>query len=189
MNTSEAAEAHINVCPKRGSDWQAQIEHSVNGLSASNFENVNCVIHVAGGFVGGALKDGISNVQQNWQMNGQSAFNATYIASKVLQQGGLLSITGAAGALDKGLDYAVGYAMSKAATHSLVRSIAKDMKALPEGSKIVCITPTVIDTPANRKSMPNANFEDWSKPDDIANMIVSWCTKEQPFPPDLFVKV
>ena len=38
----------------------------------------------------------------------------------------------------------------------------------------VGILPTIIDTPYNRKTMPHADFNQWTQPNDIAKEILSW---------------
>ena len=38
------------------------------------------------------------------------------------------------------------------------------------------ILPSIIDTEANRKAMPRADFEKWPKPKDIARVIVFLCS-------------
>ncbi|MEO1652344.1 MAG: short-chain dehydrogenase, partial [Bacteroidota bacterium] len=39
------------------------------------------------------------------------------------------------------------------------------------------IVPSTIDTPGTRAALPNANFEDWIKPDEIADTLEFLCTK------------
>ena len=73
--------------------------------------------------------------------------------------GGILCLTGAQAALGSELgggstSFAVGYGMSKAATHQLAKSMA-DEGQLPENSKVITILPATIDTKANRESMPD----------------------------------
>jgi NAD(P)-dependent dehydrogenase (short-subunit alcohol dehydrogenase family) len=38
--------------------------------------------------------------------------------------------------------------------------------------------PTIIDTEANRKAMPNADFNKWVKPEDLANVILFLSSEE-----------
>lgn len=53
----------------------------------------------------------------------------------------------------------IGYGMAKAAVHQLTKSLASDGSGLPKDCTSVAILPTCLDTPANRKSMPKANFK------------------------------
>jgi NAD(P)-dependent dehydrogenase (short-subunit alcohol dehydrogenase family) len=66
------------------------------------------------------------------------------------------------------------YAASKAAVVSLARSAAAELKEA--GVKVNAVLPDTIDTPANRKSMPNADFSRWAKPEELAAVITWLCS-------------
>jgi NAD(P)-dependent dehydrogenase (short-subunit alcohol dehydrogenase family) len=67
------------------------------------------------------------------------------------------------------------YVASKAAAVAMVDSLAADLK----GSAIRAnsILPSIIDTEANRKAMPNADFAKWPKPSEIANVVLFLCSE------------
>jgi dihydropteridine reductase len=56
----------------------------------------------------------------------------------------------------------LGYGLSKAATHYLVKSLAVD-PALQSTVTSLAILPVTIDTPANRAAMPKADFTAWTR--------------------------
>lgn len=64
----------------------------------------------------------------------------------------------------------IAYSTSKAAVASLTQSLAEEVKG--EGILVNAVVPSTIDTPANRKSMPNANHDLWPKPEEIAETIL-----------------
>jgi NAD(P)-dependent dehydrogenase (short-subunit alcohol dehydrogenase family) len=67
------------------------------------------------------------------------------------------------------VDHAAGaaaYAASKAAAVAMIDSLAADLKG--SGVRANSILPNIIDTEANRKAMPGADFAKWPKPEDIA---------------------
>ncbi len=66
---------------------------------------------------------------------------------------------------EQGLTGAGPYAMSKAAVHSLTMTIAQELSG---GVTANLIVPAVIDTPTNRKAMPDAATESWTPPEEIA---------------------
>src|SRR6185295_11364500 len=71
------------------------------------------------------------------------------------------------------VDHAAGaaaYAASKAAAVAMIDSLAADLKGT--GVRANSILPSIIDTDANRKAMPNADFDRWPKPADIARTIL-----------------
>src|SRR6267143_5358003 len=77
------------------------------------------------------------------------------------------------------IDHAAGaaaYAASKAAAVALLDSLAADLK--DSGIRVNSILPSIIDTEANRKAMPAADFSTWPKPADIARVILFLCSDD-----------
>jgi NAD(P)-dependent dehydrogenase (short-subunit alcohol dehydrogenase family) len=68
------------------------------------------------------------------------------------------------------------YAASKAGAVAMMASLAKELKGT--GVRVNSILPEIIDTEANRKAMPNADFGKWSKPEDIARVILFLCSDD-----------
>jgi NAD(P)-dependent dehydrogenase (short-subunit alcohol dehydrogenase family) len=64
---------------------------------------------------------------------------------------------------------AAGYISSKAAVIAFAQAVAVEYK--DDGVRCNAILPSVIDTPANRRSMPNADHDRWVKPAEIAGVI------------------
>ena len=71
---------------------------------------------------------------------------------------------------------AAAYAASKAAAVAMIDSLAADLK--DTGVRANSILPSIIDTEANRKAMPNADFAKWPKPQDIARVILFLCSDD-----------
>eukprot|EP00163_Fabomonas_tropica_P026735 TRINITY_DN5022_c1_g1_i2.p1 TRINITY_DN5022_c1_g1~~TRINITY_DN5022_c1_g1_i2.p1 ORF type:complete len:212 (-),score=49.31 TRINITY_DN5022_c1_g1_i2:179-814(-) len=86
--------------------------------------------------------------------NLKSATLTAHIAAHHLEDDGLLVLTGAKAALQP-TGWAIAYGMTKAATHHLIKSVAADAKFT---ATVAGILPITIDTPQNRKSMPDADF-------------------------------
>jgi NAD(P)-dependent dehydrogenase (short-subunit alcohol dehydrogenase family) len=75
------------------------------------------------------------------------------------------------------LDPAAGasaYAASKAAALAMTTALAKELAGT--GVRANSILPRIIDTPANRQAMPKANFSKWTRPEDIAEVILFLCS-------------
>lgn len=89
------------------------------------------------------------------------------IGANYLKPGGLLALTGANPAL-KGTPGMMGYGMAKAAVHQLTKSLAGKDSGLPDNSLVVAILPITLDTPMNRKWMPNGDFSSWTPLEFIA---------------------
>jgi NAD(P)-dependent dehydrogenase (short-subunit alcohol dehydrogenase family) len=77
------------------------------------------------------------------------------------------------------VDHAAGaaaYAASKAAAVAMIDSLAADLKGT--GVRVNSVLPSIIDTEANRKAIPNADFAQWPKPEDIARVILFLCSDD-----------
>jgi NAD(P)-dependent dehydrogenase (short-subunit alcohol dehydrogenase family) len=59
---------------------------------------------------------------------------------------------------------------------ALLDSLAADLKG--SGVRANTILPSIIDTRANRKAMPKADFAKWPKPEDIARVILFLCSDD-----------
>lgn len=66
------------------------------------------------------------------------------------------------------------YAASKAAALAMAHSLAAELAGT--GVRVNSILPRIIDTPANRKAMPKANFAKWTTPEKIADVILFLCS-------------
>ena len=70
----------------------------------------------------------------------------------------------------------IAYGLAK----SLLFRLAALMNEESKGTNVVTsvIVPSTIDTTPNRKSMPDADFDTWVKPEAIADVIYFYCTEE-----------
>jgi NAD(P)-dependent dehydrogenase (short-subunit alcohol dehydrogenase family) len=76
-------------------------------------------------------------------------------------------------------DHAAGaaaYASSKSAAVAMIDCLAQDLKG--SGVRVNSVLPSIIDTEANRRAMPAADFLQWPKPEEIARVILFLCTDE-----------
>lgn len=77
------------------------------------------------------------------------------------------------------VDHAAGasaYAASKAAAVAMMDSLAADL--IHSEVRVNTILPSIFDTEANRKAMPNADFSKWPKPEEIARVILFLCSDD-----------
>lgn len=68
------------------------------------------------------------------------------------------------------------YAASKAAAVAMIDCLAADLKGTEV--RVNSVLPSIIDTEANRKAMPKADFTKWPKPEEIARVILFLCSDE-----------
>jgi NAD(P)-dependent dehydrogenase (short-subunit alcohol dehydrogenase family) len=62
------------------------------------------------------------------------------------------------------------YAASKAGVHALTQSLSEELKA--DNVTVNAVLPSIIDTPANRADMPDADVSAWVAPKDLAAVIL-----------------
>jgi NAD(P)-dependent dehydrogenase (short-subunit alcohol dehydrogenase family) len=68
------------------------------------------------------------------------------------------------------------YAASKAAAVAMMDCLAADLK--DTGVRVNTVLPSIMDTEANRKAMPKADFAKWPKTRDIARVILFLCSDD-----------
>jgi NAD(P)-dependent dehydrogenase (short-subunit alcohol dehydrogenase family) len=73
-------------------------------------------------------------------------------------------------AVDRGAAGMTAYAAAKAAVLSLTQSLSREVVA--DGITVNAIVPSIIDTPANRAAMPDADTSTWLSPAAMAEVIL-----------------
>jgi NAD(P)-dependent dehydrogenase (short-subunit alcohol dehydrogenase family) len=66
------------------------------------------------------------------------------------------------------------YAASKAAALALTDSLAADLRGT--GVRANAVLPSIMDTEANRRAMPKADFGKWPKTEEVARVILFLCS-------------
>lgn len=142
------------------------------------FGRVDILVNVAGGFAYSYLKD---TDEQTWDLMINLNLKSVFLSSKnvlpvmIKQNYGKIinissrpAIRGSAG---------IGaYAAAKAGVLNLTETIADEVKDYR--INVNAILPSTIDTPANRRDMPEADFSKWVKPEEIARVIVFLCSDD-----------
>jgi NAD(P)-dependent dehydrogenase (short-subunit alcohol dehydrogenase family) len=129
------------------------------------------LVNLAGGFAsGGRLHEAPpEEFERQLELNLMTAMRLTRAAlPKLVQGGGSVVCIGTKAALEP-FSGASGYVVSKAALLALVRTLAIEYR--DDGVRVNAIVPSVIDTPANRAAMPNADQAAWVPPAQIARVI------------------
>ncbi|MEH6743033.1 SDR family NAD(P)-dependent oxidoreductase [Hyphomonas sp.] len=128
------------------------------------------LVNIAGGFVWETLAEGsVETWNRMWAINLQTALHMSMASLEQVKasKGSIINI-GAAGASQA--DVGMGpYAASKAAVEKLTQSLSRELR--PVGARANAILPSILDTPANRLSMPEADMSAWIPPDEVAHLI------------------
>lgn len=127
------------------------------------------VVNAAGGFVLETVRGGDpASWARMQQINAMTTLNACRSFVPLMGKPSAIVNIGAAAAdrADAGMG---AYTASKAAVIRMSEALSKELRA--EGIRVNVVSPTIIDTPANRADMPDADRSDWVQPDKIANLV------------------
>ncbi len=133
---------------------------------------IDVLVNIAGGFAWETLEGGsLDTWAKMTAMNLTTTATITKLALPSLQAsaaGRIISI--GAGAAAKAAAGMGAYAASKSGVHRLTEALADELS----GSAVTvnAILPSIIDTPTNRKDMPDADTSTWVQPAAIADVIL-----------------
>jgi NAD(P)-dependent dehydrogenase (short-subunit alcohol dehydrogenase family) len=141
------------------------------------FGKLDVVAHTVGGFAGGqSIADtDDATFQRMFDLNLNCVFYILRAAVPLLRKtSGRVIAIGSRAALEPGAGVGA-YSASKAAMVSLIRTVAVENK--DAGLTANVILPGTMDTPANRKAIPNADISKWVQPASVAKLVV-WLAGE-----------
>jgi NAD(P)-dependent dehydrogenase (short-subunit alcohol dehydrogenase family) len=152
----------------------AESARPVVAAVTERFGKLDVLVHTVGGFAGGsALADtDEATLNQMLDVNLRSMFHMTRAVLPVMREHGTGRIIGigSRAAVEPGAG-AAAYSVSKAALVALIRAIAIENR--DRGINANVVLPGTLDTPANRKAMPDADYKRWVPPAQVARVIVS----------------
>jgi NAD(P)-dependent dehydrogenase (short-subunit alcohol dehydrogenase family) len=134
--------------------------------------DLEAVVDLVGGFKSGAKvhEADPADLDRMLRLNVTPAYLLARAAMpKLVDRGGGAFVAVSARAALRPFPGAAAYATSKAAVLALIKSLDAEYKA--DGVRCNAILPSMIDTPANRESTPDADFSKWVKPEDIARVV------------------
>ena len=139
----------------------------------ARFGKIDVLAHTVGGFAGGpsVAETDDATFQRMLDLNLNSLFHILRAAIPILRKAGdgrLIAI-GSRAALEPGAGVGA-YSASKAAMVSLITTVALENK--DAGLRANVILPGTMDTPANRKAMPDADFSKWVQPASVASLML-----------------
>lgn len=157
---------------------EAAVQQLIARILADH-RGLDAVVNAVGAYAGGVpLWELESKVfDRMMALNLRSGFIlARAVAPAMLKQrsGVIINIASKAA-----FDHAAGaaaYVASKAAAVAMMDSLAADLNGT--GVRVNSVLPSIIDTEANRKAMPGADFAQWPKPENIARVILFLCSDD-----------
>jgi NAD(P)-dependent dehydrogenase (short-subunit alcohol dehydrogenase family) len=157
---------------------EAAVTALVDGIVARH-GRLDALVNTVGGYAGGVklweLDTKVFEKMMNLNLRSGYALARAAVRVMLKQGGGAIVNVAAKAAIDHGAG-ASAYAASKAAAVAMMDCLAEDLKGT--GVRANSILPSIIDTEANRKAMPKADFSKWPKAEDIARVILFLCGDE-----------
>jgi NAD(P)-dependent dehydrogenase (short-subunit alcohol dehydrogenase family) len=158
--------------------WKDRV-HAVPGVSLDNEAQVAAFyaalpelwasIHLVGGFaMAKATETSLADFEKQWRMNTVTCFLACREAVRTMKTGGRIVNVAARPAVTP-TPGMIAYATAKAGVAALTQALAAEV--VDQGILVNAVLPSIIDTPANRASMPKADHAAWPKPAQLAETI------------------
>jgi NAD(P)-dependent dehydrogenase (short-subunit alcohol dehydrogenase family) len=157
---------------------EAAVQGLIEGICAEH-GRLDVLVNTVGGYAGGVRLWELQTktFDRMLALNLRSGYMLSRAAAKPMLEEGKGAIVNVAS--KAALVHAAGaaaYAASKAAAVALMDSLAADLQG--SGVRVNSVLPSIIDTEANRKAMPGADFAKWPEPEDIARVILFLCSDE-----------
>ncbi|MBV9472483.1 MAG: SDR family oxidoreductase, partial [Solirubrobacterales bacterium] len=151
---------------------RSEVEQVVRQASAQADRPLRGLVNLVGGYAAGGRvhETPIEEFEAQFRLNLRPTYLIVEAAlpAMLAAGGGSIVCVGSRAAVQP-FPGAAGYIASKAAVIAFAQAVAAEYKH----DRIRCnaILPSVIDTPANRASMPGADHERWVKPAEIAGVV------------------
>jgi NAD(P)-dependent dehydrogenase (short-subunit alcohol dehydrogenase family) len=158
---------------------EAAVSEVVALASAAGAPPLRGVVNLVGGFAAGGRvhETAIDEFERQFRLNLRPTYLMTQAAvPAMLDHGGGSIVCVGTRAAVRPFPGAAGYISSKAAVIAFAQAVAAEYR--DDGIRANAILPSVIDTPANRASMPGADHDKWVKPQQIAPVIAHLLSRE-----------
>ena len=140
---------------------------------------LDILVNAVGAYAGGTplWETSVETFERMMTLNVRSGFVLSRVVAPAMVRSGAGAIVNVSSRA--AVDHAAGasaYAAAKAAAVAMMDSLAADL--VGRGVRVNTVLPSIIDTEANRKAMPGADFAKWPKPEEIARVILFLCSEE-----------
>jgi NAD(P)-dependent dehydrogenase (short-subunit alcohol dehydrogenase family) len=135
-------------------------------------------IHIAGGFAFGALREtSVATIRQQIDMNLMSCALCCRAAIGAMPGGGrIVNVSARAGLEWRSGANMVAYTAAKTAVAALTVALSEEVAK--DGILVNAVAPSIMDTAANRNSMPKADYTLWPKVEEVAATIAFLASPE-----------
>lgn len=147
--------------------------HAAVEEAIQRFKRIDVLCNLAGGFRMGQPVHETPDETWNFlfDINARTVLHAVRaVVPGMIASGGGKIINVGAYAAQKGVAQMGAYVAAKSAVIRLTEAMAAELRE--KNINVNCVLPTVIDTPENRKAMPDADPRRWVAPEDLASTIL-----------------
>jgi NAD(P)-dependent dehydrogenase (short-subunit alcohol dehydrogenase family) len=144
----------------------------------ARFKRIDALVNTVGGYMAGSIDEtSLEAFDRAMALNLRPVFlacKAVAPAMRKAKRGKIVNVSSEAALL--GDEGSFPYSASKAAVNRLTESLARELHSA--NVQVNAVMPRIMDTPANRKAMPDADTSAWVKPDQVARVIRWLCSDE-----------
>jgi NAD(P)-dependent dehydrogenase (short-subunit alcohol dehydrogenase family) len=155
------------------------VSRAIEDAAGDAASPLGAVVNLVGGFAAGprVAEAPIEDFEAQLRLNLRPTYLVTQAALPhlVAAGGGAIVCVGSRAAV-RPFAGAAGYAAAKAAVVAFAQAVA--VEYADEGVRCNAILPSVIDTPANRAAMPDADPARWVAPEQLAGVIAHLCSED-----------
>ncbi len=164
---------------------ETSVERLFEGLS-----DLWASVHLVGGFsMGSLVGTSADDLRHMLELNTLTCFLTMRGAARKMVAGGrggrIVNVAARPALTPTG--GLIAYAASKAAVVSLTESAAQELRA--DGVWVNAVAPSIMDTPANRAAMPDADHGSWPRVEEVANAIAFLASPENALTTGLIMPV
>ena len=150
---------------------EAEVQKTIEAF-VSKFGSLDVLINIVGGFVGGIPTAELE--EDRWDFLMDLNLKSVFLCCKAViphmtaqSYGKIINVSARAGL--KGEAGLSAYCVSKGGVRTLTEALAAEV--MDSGVNVNAIMPSIMDTPANRESMPDEEHDRWVPPEDVAKVI------------------
>jgi NAD(P)-dependent dehydrogenase (short-subunit alcohol dehydrogenase family) len=137
------------------------------------------LVNAVGGYAGGIklwdIQPRVFETMLALNLRSGYMLSRAVVPAMLIQGGGAIVNVNSKAAFDHAAG-AGAYAASKAAALAMMDCLAEDLKGT--AIRANSVLPSIIDTEANRRAMPHADFSTWPKAEDVAKVILFLCSSD-----------
>jgi len=139
---------------------------------------IDVLINTVGGYMSGPVEATTDEeFDRAMALNLKSTFlacKAVISAMRKAKRGKIVNVSSESSLLGEAESFL--YSAGKSGVNRLTESLARELNTA--NIQVNCVMPRILDTPANRKAMPDADFSSWVKTDQVARVILWLCSED-----------